>query len=199
MCFTKCATANLHYYYFCDGAQLLQDAGCLTSQIIDVRIQQLQAENPNSFYFNTSFFGLLCPQLEPVAVDYQRVEGWTKQARLPGSKTSLFNYSPVFFPIKEGNSHWVLVVADFGMGSLSLSFFDSMSTAKDGSRYLQAVKEFLMEEGQKKGWGGVGTLTEFTMYPETPSRVPRQSNSRDCGVLMLHYMHELSKPGCNVR
>jgi Ulp1 family protease len=204
-------------------AILLQDpAGWLTSQIIDIRLKQLQAEHPDNYYFNTSFFGLLCPSpnAEPQTVDYTRVAGWTKPSRLPGgTRNNLFQYSRVFFPINEGGSHWVLVVAENAARPPTLSFYDSLSAAKDGSRYISAVRQYLMEEGKARGFkwaqcldvdaaaGGPGNSSgsdsppsssvsdvpaDFAVFAQTPQRAPRQSNNSDCGVLMLHYISQLS-------
>jgi hypothetical protein len=41
--------------------RLMEPRGWLTSQILDLRLKQLQLRFPQNFYFNTSFFGLLCP------------------------------------------------------------------------------------------------------------------------------------------
>jgi Ulp1 family protease len=216
---TTAITATLHCY--CYTATLLQDpAGWLTSQIIDMRLKQLQAEHPDNYYFNTSFFGLLCPSpnAEPQTVDYKRVAGWTKPSRLPGgTHNNLFQYSRVFFPINEGGSHWVLVVAENAARPPTLSFFDSLSAAKDGSCYISAVRQYLLQEGKARGFKWAKCLdvdaagvpgsssgsdtppisnddvpADFHMFTQTPQKAPRQSNNSDCGVLMLHYISQLS-------
>lgn len=79
-------------------------------------------------------------------MDYARVAGWTKQSRLPGGKSSLFDMQKLFIPINQGNVHWVLVVVDMngsagaagaGAGSSTkmVSFFDSFG--RDGTTYVE--------------------------------------------------------------
>ena len=37
-----------------------------SAQIIDIRVKQLQELHPQNLYFDTSFFGFLCPSTERV-------------------------------------------------------------------------------------------------------------------------------------
>lgn len=186
--------------------RLMDERGWLTSQIIDIRIKQLQVQYPNNYYFNTGFFSLLCPTLEPeVNIDYNRVRRWTRPDRLQQStppesqssnddaviqKNSLFDFNRVFIPINEGSAHWVLVMVNF-IGSPSISFYDSLKTEKDGSRYLDAIQQYLVCELSQKKPNSAPYL--YNTVPYTPRSYPRQTNSSDCGVLMLHYMELLSE------
>lgn len=80
-------------------------------------------------------------------MDYARVKGWTKQSRLPGGKSSLFDMQKLFIPINQGNVHWVLVVVDMnggddgggrdggGSNAKIVSFFDSFG--RDGTIYVE--------------------------------------------------------------
>ncbi|CAN0286217.1 unnamed protein product, partial [Ectocarpus sp. 8 AP-2014] len=174
--------------------------------IIDIRVKQLQDRYPQHLYFDSSFFGFLCPTTEKggaFVVDYARVAGWTKQSRLPGGKSSLFDMRKLFIPINQGNVHWVLVVVDMdsddkgGVGSSSgnvggggakvVSFFDSFG--REGTPYVEAVQQYLVSELSSRD----KTRQElFTPRPRPPENAPRQHNSSDCGVLMLHVMEELS-------
>lgn len=125
-------------------------------------------------------------------VDYERVAGWTKRSRLPEGKSSLFDVRKLFIPINQGNVHWVLVVVDMdggdGDGSDSggakvVSFFDSFG--RDGTSYVEAVQQYLVSELSSRDKTRQGL---FAPRPHPPSNAPRQRNSSDCGVLMLHVM-----------
>ncbi|CAM9249464.1 unnamed protein product, partial [Hapterophycus canaliculatus] len=131
-------------------------------------------------------------------VDYERVAGWTKRSRLPGGKSSLFDMQKLFIPINQGNIHWVLVVVDMGGGSASesasgsdakmvVSFFDSFG--RDGTAYVEAVQQYLVSELSSRDKTREGL---FAPRPRPPANAPRQHNSSDCGVLMLHVMEQLS-------
>ncbi|CAM9518324.1 unnamed protein product [Pylaiella littoralis] len=184
--------------------RIVDSDGWLTSQIIDIRVKQLQELFPQHLYFDTSFFGFLCPTTEPsgaFVVDYERVAGWTKRSRLPGGKSSLFDVQKLFIPINQGNIHWVLVVVDMGDdadddgggggggsgGAKLVSFFDSLK--KDGTKYVEAVQQYLVSELSSRD-----KTRQVLFAPRTrpPPNAPRQHNSSDCGVLMLHVMEELS-------
>ncbi|CAN0045433.1 unnamed protein product [Ectocarpus sp. 4 AP-2014] len=182
--------------------RIVDSDGWLTSQIIDIRVKQLQDRYPQHLYFDSSFFGFLCPTTEKggaFVVDYARVAGWTKQSRLPGGKSSLFDMRKLFIPINQGNVHWVLVVVDMdsddkgggggggGGGAKVVSFFDSFG--REGTPYVEAVQQYLVSELSSRD----KTRQElFTPRPRPPDNAPRQHNSSDCGVLMLHVMEELS-------
>ncbi|CAM9487116.1 unnamed protein product [Ectocarpus fasciculatus] len=192
--------------------RIVDSDGWLTSQIIDIRVKQLQERFPQHLYFDSSFFGFLCPTTEKggaFVVDYERVAGWTKQSRLPGGKSSLFDMRKLFIPINQGNVHWVLVVVDMdsddeggggssggggnegggggGGGAKVVSFFDSFG--RDGTPYVEAVQQYLVSELSSRD----KTRQDlFTPRPRPPHNAPRQHNSSDCGVLMLHVMEELS-------
>eukprot|EP00953_Heterococcus_sp_UTEX-ZZ885_P014344 8139-Heterococcus_DN1.PRE.9 len=180
------------------STSLRQDpAGRLTSQSIDVRIEQLQKQCSNHFYLNTAFFGLLCPPHLEQHIDYERVKGWTAPARLPKDAENLFMLEKVFFPINAGDGHWVLVVADFTVQPHTVSCFDSLKQQQHGGKYVEAITAYLTEEAASKGVQDQSI--KFEGYAETPQSATRQSNSNDCGVLMLHYMQELSMAAGSVR
>eukprot|EP00903_Cladosiphon_okamuranus_P006407 g6271.t1 len=177
--------------------RILDSDGWLTSQIIDIRVKQLQELYPRHLYFDTSFFGFLCPRTErggAFKVDYERVSGWTKASRLPAGKSSLFDMQKLFIPINQGNVHWVLVVVDMNDGgnnsnssAKEVSFFDSFG--RDGTTYVEAVQQYLVSELSHRD-----KTRQERFLPRTrpPLNAPRQHNSSDCGVLMLHVMEELS-------
>eukprot|EP00752_Nemacystus_decipiens_P014321 g12740.t1 len=188
---------NLQHDHF---DRILDSDGWLTSQIIDVRVKQLQDLYPQNLYFDTSFFGFLCPGTDrggAFLVDYGRVKGWTKASRLPAGKSSLFDMHKLFIPINQGNVHWVLVVVDMngsgsGSGAKMVFFFDSFG--RDGTTYVEAVQQYLVSELSHRD---KARQEHFASRTRPPANAPRQHNSSDCGVLMLHVMEELSTRPAN--
>jgi Ulp1 family protease len=78
-----------------------------------------------------------------------------------------------------------------------VSYFDSLEQQQHGGKYVEAITAYLTKEAASKGVQDQST--KFEAYAETPQSATRQSNSNDCGVLMLHYMQELSMAAGSVR
>eukprot|EP00904_Undaria_pinnatifida_P007574 jgi/Undpi1/3947/HiC_scaffold_16.g07315.m1 len=186
----------------------------VVSEIIDIRVKQLQEKYPENLYFDSSFFGFLCPTTDKggaFVVDYERVRKWTKSSRLPAGKSTLFDLRKLFIPINQANVHWVLVVVDMegpngdgtsdggiasgsgGGGSKVVSFYDSFG--KDGTSYVEAVQQYLVSELSSRDKTRDGL---FATKPTPPPNSPQQENSSDCGVLMLHVMEVGRSRGCVV-
>jgi Ulp1 protease family, C-terminal catalytic domain len=188
-------TAVLHASSFA-----LQDpAGWLTSQIIDVRVRQLQDQYGNHLYLNPALLRPRCPHYLDHHSDYEPVKKrWFTPARLPkDAAENLSMFDKVFFPITVGCSHWVLVVADLKVNPPTVSYLDPSKQQQHGGQYVQEVTAYLTEKVANRG--AQDQSIRFEGYAETPQSATRQSNSNDCGVLMLHYMQELSMAAGSVR
>ena len=112
----------------------------LNDELINFRIDQLreateldlfrQAPDASPFHFFSSFFYTkLMKQTEQgvdKSYDYARVSRWTRDALRP-----LFANRLAFVPVNVGQQHWILVVIDFELHTITLyDPFDVSSHAR---------------------------------------------------------------------
>ncbi|CAM9433811.1 unnamed protein product [Chrysoparadoxa australica] len=188
--------------------RIIESDGWLSSQVIDARLKQLQEMHRHNLYLPTGFFPLMCPRADhrEFVVDYPRISSWTRPEKLPSGSKSIFTLNRLFIPINKGNAHWMLVIVEMKRegGAVRekplISFYDSLESdvmeggEGQGRAYCDAVKSYLESEAREK-LGDEGEPAHpgtFRVQPRTPEAAPRQHNRSDCGILMLHYIEELS-------
>ena len=74
--------------------------------------------------------------------EYKQVKRWSKN--VPGK--NLFALDKIFFPINQGNSHWVCTVAF--MKEKRIQMFDSLHGP--GQQYLEAIFQYLKDDHKDK-------------------------------------------------
>ena len=99
--------------------------------------------------------------------EYKRVKRWSK--KVPGK--DIFKLDKIFFPINQGNMHWVCAVAY--MQEKRIQFYDSMGA--QGKHYLNHVFNYIKEEHQDKKKAPLPDMDEWKLVGCT-SDTPRQGN-----------------------
>jgi Ulp1 family protease len=95
---------------------------------------------------------------------------WYKQAKL-------FDAKFLLVPINHCNNHWSLLVAS---RNKSMTYYDSMGGS--GALYFDQMQEYLSRQSRLRS----GTEIDWNVWTTTTaSDIPRQYNTRDCGVFVL--------------
>ncbi|CAO3578132.1 unnamed protein product [Absidia cylindrospora] len=147
--------------------------------------------------FSTLFYNRLT-QGRRNSVSYENVRKWT-------SKIDLFSKKHAIFPINE-NWHWYLVLI-YNLdrcipGKETLSSDSELQDDDDtnlphvfvldslGGRQKKCVRDLIaylkMEAGSRRGLGS----SDFIAPKLAPAKVPKQDNSCDCGVFLLHFVDQ---------
>jgi len=100
----------------------------------------------------------------------------------------IFALDKIFFPINQGNQHWVCAV--IFMQAKRIQFYDSMGGR--GESYLQDLFRYLQDEHLDKKKCPLPDLDEWKLVTCTPD-TPRQKNCFDCGVFTCMFCDFLSK------
>ena len=91
---------------------------------------------------------------------------------MPGN--DVFALYKLFIPVNISNKHWTLVVVH--LEDKKIEYYDSMGG--DGSKYVNAVHQYLSDEFNDKKKGAMpGKRNKITQMDG-----PRQQNNDDCGV-----------------
>ena len=104
------------------------------------------------------------------------------------SGKDIFALDKIFFPINQGNQHWVCAVAY--MLEKRIQFYDSMGGP--GLSYLQDILRYLQDEHQDKKKCPMPDVDEWELATCT-SDTPRQCNCFDCGVFTCMFCDFLSR------
>ena len=139
-----------------------------------------------SHFFNSFFMEKLL--VTDKGYKFDNVRRWTKSL-------DILLMDNVYFPINQGNSHWLLAVIDVTRKQIRLY----NSTNKPEEEYLRALWRWLQEEVATKKQAAEregGGESESTFKPEewVCSQVfscPQQQNGTDCGVFVVMAMDHM--------
>jgi len=116
--------------------------------------------------------------------EYRQVKRWSKN--VPGK--DLFALEKIFFPINQGNSHWICAVAF--MSEKRIQMFDSLGGS--GRPYLEAIFQYLKDDHKDKKKCEMPDQDEWELVVTQPD-TPNQQNGYDCGVFTCMFADFLSK------
>jgi hypothetical protein len=124
---------------------------------------------PHNHHFNSFFITLLLDEKCSNKYSYDNVRRWS--TKVPGG--DVFSFNMLFFPVNIGRAHWSLVVAH--LMSKKIEYYDSLGY--EGSKYVDAVYQYLVDEFRERNKGELGEWQKIYKM-EGPS----QKNGNDCGV-----------------
>jgi sentrin-specific protease 1 len=139
------------------------------------RDEEMCRADPNrkrSHFFKSFFMtklrneGNVNPDLDG-KYEYRNVRRWSK--KVPGK--DIFNLDKIFFPINQGQMHWVCAVAF--MQEKRIQFYDSMGGR--GRQYLQDIFQYVQDEHMDKKKVPLPDIDEWTLV-ECTDDTPRQLN-----------------------
>ena len=103
--------------------------------------------------------------------EYRQVKRWSKN--VPGK--DLFGLDKVFFPINQGNSHWICAVAF--MKEKRIQMYDSLGGP--GRPYLEAIFQYLQDDHKDKKKCQMPDQDEWVLVT-TQGDTPNQRNGTCC-------------------
>ena len=101
--------------------------------------------------------------------EYRQVKRWSKN--VPGK--DLFALEKIFFPINQGNSHWICAVAF--MAEKRIQMFDSLGGS--GRPYLEAIFQYLKDDHKDKKKCEMPDQDEWELVVTQPD-TPNQQNGK---------------------
>lgn len=166
----------------------LQPGEMLNDAIIDFYLLNLQLtmQSDSIHIFNTQFYQLLKRRAE--------IDRYVKTVP---SSVNIFDKDFVFIPINE-NVHWSLVVLCYP-GNLThenhcILYCDSLynSTSNIHINYIRdyLTRRYFHEREREREFNEEN-------YPLNIASLPKQTNSYDCGVYMIHYVEYFVRNGIN--
>lgn len=131
--------------------------------------------NPNgrSYIFNSQFMFWLLETNR--GYDYEGVRTWSDRFPVRNIFTGL---KRMIVPINIQNTHWSMLVVDFK--NKIIRYYDSLGS--DGSRYLQAMREYLRDYAHDNGFSFIAA--DWYLL-STGRHAPQQQNSYDCGLFIM--------------
>jgi hypothetical protein len=99
--------------------------------------------------------------------EYRNVKRWSKN--VPGK--DLFNLDKVFFPINQGNMHWLCACAY--IQEKRIEIYDSMGSA--GKKYLNAIFQYLQDDYKDKKGSPMSDVDKWKLV-ESRDDTPQQRN-----------------------
>jgi len=140
-------------------------------QEVDVKRCNHDTFKRPSHFFNSYFMERLL--LTNKKYCYEEVHRWSK-------KLDIFKKSMLYFPINISNTHWTLLIVFMQMKQIH--YYDSKRGK--GSKYLKAIKRWIMDEAIYKKKISDYNMSEWNVF-DCESNVPLQENDVDCGVFAL--------------
>ena len=135
----------------------------------------------------------LCPPHMEQHIAYEPVKGWFTPARLPKAAENLSCLTTFSSPQLSLGAGGLC----FKVTPPTVSYFDSLKQKQHGGRYVEEVTAYLTEKVARKSVQDQSI--ECKGCAHSLQSATFASSSNDCGVLMLHYMQELSMAAGSVR
>lgn len=166
----------------------LNNGEFLNDNNIDFYVEYLKEtksdETKNVYFFNTHFWPLLNRDRERIGKRFPKND-------------NIFDKDFVFVPINE-NAHWSLAVICYPNllnekvnekeTKARLFYFDSLGSTHRLRNVFEKIRQYLsirheVEKGEKRH-------IKATDIMGKSAKVPKQPNSYDCGVYLLHYIEK---------
>mmetsp|Transcript_2270 Transcript_2270/g.6496 ORF Transcript_2270/g.6496 Transcript_2270/m.6496 type:complete len:543 (+) Transcript_2270:176-1804(+) len=116
--------------------------------------------------------------------EYRNVKRWSK--KVPGK--DLFNLDKVFFPINQGQMHWLCACAF--IQEKRIEVYDSMGSS--GTKYLNCIFQYLQDDYKDKKGKPMPDVDDWELVTCSDD-TPQQRNGYDCGVFTCMFIDFLSK------
>jgi len=111
--------------------------------------------------------------------EYRNVKRWSKN--VPGK--DLFKLDKVFFPINQGNMHWLCACAF--IQEKRIEVYDSMGAS--GRRYLNAIFQYLQDDYRDKKGSPMSDVDEWELV-ESRDGTPQQRNGTSGRTLLFEIL-----------